>query len=212
VQPQIGADDVSADGKAIKMMIAMGAGLPEHYLAEGGNVNYATATEMGLPTFRKFQRRQDEFVLVIRAIVDRVLDEAVTAGALPASANRAYKVVVPELAPDDNKSLAQSAKTMAEALSEAYALGWISRASAMQAFFAAGNLPLDLKEELDRIDAEGAERARAGDLGMPSAPLRRPQRAPAWGETPPARPTGTPRATRPGAGRTGTEGASRVGA
>src|SRR5205085_12061522 len=75
VQPNISADDVEADGRAIKMMIAMGAGLPEHYLPEGGHVNYATAAEMGLPTFRKFHRRQDGAVRLIGAIVNRVLAE-----------------------------------------------------------------------------------------------------------------------------------------
>ena len=113
VQPQIEAGDAAADGRAIKMMIAMGAGLPEHYLAEGGEVNRATAAEMGLPTFRKFQRRQDTFGLVIRAIVDRVLEEAVRAGALPAGIDRAYRVVFPELAPGDNRELAAAGGTHA---------------------------------------------------------------------------------------------------
>jgi len=154
VQPHIDADNVAADGRAIKLMIAMGAGLPEHYLSEGGEVNHATAAEMGLPTFRKFQRRQDQFALLIRTIVDRVLDEAVKAGTLPAGVDRAYEVVMPELAPDDNARAAQATATMATALATARAQGWVSDETAMRLLYASANAPVDVAEERERISAE----------------------------------------------------------
>jgi len=162
VQPRIDADDVEADGRAIKMMIAMGAGLPEHYLSEGGNVNYATAAEMGLPTLRRFQRRQDQFELMIRQIVDRVIDEAVRAGRLPAGVDRAYSVEMPELAPDDNVRLAQATATMATALSTARGQGWISDETAMRLLYASANVPLDVHEELERIANESGRAAAEG--------------------------------------------------
>ncbi len=154
VQPHIDADNVAADGRAIKLMIAMGAGLPEHYLSEGGEVNYATASEMGLPTFRKFQRRQDQFALLIRAIIDRVIAEAVRAGTLPAGVDRAYEVTMPELAPDDNAQAAQAAATMATALTTARAQGWVSDETAMRLLYASANAPVDVAEERARIARE----------------------------------------------------------
>jgi hypothetical protein len=57
VQPQIQANDAKEDGRAIKLMIAAGAGLPEHYLSDSSQGNRATAAEMSLPTLLKFQRR-----------------------------------------------------------------------------------------------------------------------------------------------------------
>ncbi len=154
VQPQINADDVEADGRAIKLMIAMGAGLPEHYLSEGGNANRATAAEMGLPTFRKFQRRQDQFALLLRTIVDRVLDEAVRTGTLPAGIDRSYEVRMPELAPDDNTSAATAAGTMAAALATARQQGWVSEETAMRLFYASADVEIDIHEERERIAAE----------------------------------------------------------
>ncbi len=154
VQPHIDADNVAADGRAIKLMIAMGAGLPEHYLAEGGEVNYATASEMGLPTFRKFQRRQDQFALLLRTIIDRVIVEAVRAGTLPAGVDRSYEVVMPELAPDDNAQAAQAAATMATALTTARAQGWVSDETAMRLLYASANVPVDVAEERARIARE----------------------------------------------------------
>jgi hypothetical protein len=55
VQPHIDAGDAEPDGRAIKLMVAMGAGIPEHYLADGQNSNRATATEMSLPHHQEVQ-------------------------------------------------------------------------------------------------------------------------------------------------------------
>jgi hypothetical protein len=49
VKPEISANDAFQDGRAIKLMVAVGATLPEHYLSDGDNNNRATATQMGLP-------------------------------------------------------------------------------------------------------------------------------------------------------------------
>jgi len=72
VQPNIGADDVEADGKALRLMIAAGAGVPLHFLAEGESANRATAREMGTATLRHFAHRQ----LVFRQIVEDVVRQA----------------------------------------------------------------------------------------------------------------------------------------
>ncbi|HEV2123892.1 MAG TPA: hypothetical protein VGW38_14100 [Chloroflexota bacterium] len=71
---------VRDDRRALRLMIAVGAGVPEHYLAEGGNANRATAAEMGLPAIKRFQRRQEEFRQVLVRIVERVIEEAVRVG------------------------------------------------------------------------------------------------------------------------------------
>ncbi|MHB0859608.1 MAG: hypothetical protein ACYC5M_18850 [Anaerolineae bacterium] len=69
VQPQIGADDVSADGRAIRMMIAAGVGVPLHFLAEGESANRATAREMGTATFRHFRHRQRLFAAMVEDVI-----------------------------------------------------------------------------------------------------------------------------------------------
>ena len=69
IQPSIGADDVEADGKAIRLMIAAGAGVPLHFLAEGESATRATAREMGTATFRHFAHRQRIFSLLIEDVL-----------------------------------------------------------------------------------------------------------------------------------------------
>jgi hypothetical protein len=58
VQPSIQAEDVKDDGKALRLMIAAGAGIPLHYLAEGESATRATAREMVGPTVKHYEHRQ----------------------------------------------------------------------------------------------------------------------------------------------------------
>ncbi|HEX6511583.1 MAG TPA: hypothetical protein VF157_04740 [Chloroflexota bacterium] len=132
VEPRIGADQVEADGKAIKMMVAVGAGLPEHYLAEGGNVNRATAAEMGMPTLKRFERRQDYLSFLLRSILDRVLSEAQAAGLLSSRADRRYDIVFPPIDVDDGEGIASAVGKLVPALQAAKQEGWLADAAAMK--------------------------------------------------------------------------------
>jgi hypothetical protein len=69
LQPDIKADDAESDGRALRLMIAAGAGIPLHFLAEGESATRATAREMGTPTYRKFAHRQFIFEHMLRDII-----------------------------------------------------------------------------------------------------------------------------------------------
>ncbi len=155
VEPKISADDVAADGRAIKLMIAVGAGLPEHYLSEGGDVNRATAAEMGLPTLKRFQRRQDYFGFMLRAILDRVLDEAITAHRLPAGVDRRFEIIFPAIDTEDGAQVASAFNTAVTALGAARDRGWVSDETAMRLMYRfLGEDGLDVTEEIERISRE----------------------------------------------------------
>lgn len=76
VQPHINADDVQADGRAIRLMIAAGAGVPLHYLAEGESATRATAREMGTATFRHFAHRQHLFEALVEDVIRTAAERA----------------------------------------------------------------------------------------------------------------------------------------
>ena len=69
VSPGIAADAVEADGKAIRLMIAAGSGIPLHLLGEGESATRATAREMGTSTFRHFSHRQQEMAQICAHLV-----------------------------------------------------------------------------------------------------------------------------------------------
>ena len=126
VNPQIGADDVSSDGRALKLMIAAGAGVPEHFLGEGGHVNRATAAEMGLPALKRFQRRQEYLRQLLVRIVRRAIRARVRAGALGPRINQAFRVEFDELSDTERSvELGRAAATFTTALGTAVDRGWL---------------------------------------------------------------------------------------
>jgi len=126
VQPNIGADDVRDDGRALRLMIATGAGVPEHYLSEGGNANRATASEMGLPAIKRFQRRQEYLRGLLTRVVRRALDAQVAAGRLSARADRRFTVTFDELVSDSRDVRVAWLSQATDALATATDRGWVS--------------------------------------------------------------------------------------
>ncbi len=151
IRPEINASDVESDGRALKLMIAAGAGVPEHYLADGGNANRATAAEMTLPTLLRFKRRQQVMEHMLRAILDRVILEAKRAGTLPANVDETYTLSFPEVKVADNLMLAQATATMVSALTSAKEQGWVSDETAMRLIFQFSGEEVDIHAEREKI-------------------------------------------------------------
>ncbi|MGV8026756.1 MAG: hypothetical protein AB2L18_09385 [Anaerolineaceae bacterium] len=75
INPHLHSAEANEDGLALKKMIACGAGIPLHFLAEPESSTRTTAEAAGGPTFRRFQQRQEYFLWVLsdilRVIVER---------------------------------------------------------------------------------------------------------------------------------------------
>lgn len=151
VEPKISADDASEDGRAIKLMVAVGATLPEHYLADGDNGNRATAAEMSLPTLLKFKRRQRVIKYMLRCILDRVILEARKAGRLSPDLDASYDITFPEIDSGEHHTLAQGMSWLLPALQTARQQHWISDETAMRIMFEYCGEEVDIQEELSRI-------------------------------------------------------------
>ncbi len=157
IKPEINANEAAEDGRALKLMIAVGAQVPEHYLSDGSNGNKATATEMGLPTLLKFQRRQYVMRFLLRTILDRVLHEACRAQRLAADIDLRYELLFPEIDVDDHQMLASSTQMLVSALTAAKQQGWVSDETAMRLLFQFAGEEIDIHEELARIHVGGKE-------------------------------------------------------
>jgi hypothetical protein len=151
VEPNINANDASEDGRAIKLMVAVGATLPEHYLADGDNGNRATASEMSLPTLLKFKRRQRIIKYMLRCILDRVIAEARKAGRIGPDLDASYDITFPEIDSGEHHTLAQGMNWLLPALQTARQQGWISDETAMRIMFEYCGEEVDIQEELTRI-------------------------------------------------------------
>ena len=154
VEPHIQANDASADGRAIKLMVAAGSSLPEHYLADGDNGNRATAAEMSLPTLLKFKRRQRVVKYMLHIILDRVIREAQRAGRLGPRIDTGYEITFPEIDSGEHQTLAHSAYYLVQALTSAKAQGWISDETAMHMLFKFAGEEINVHEELAKVGAQ----------------------------------------------------------
>lgn len=113
LSPKLEALDASTDGLAIKKMIAAGAGIPLHFLAEPESSTRTTAEAAGGPTFRRFEQRQHfmqwmltdlcEVVLARRAQVDSSV-----------SASAQINIQTADISSKDNPALAQAGKDVVE--------------------------------------------------------------------------------------------------
>lgn len=132
VTAHVDAGDAEADGKALRLMIAAGAGIPLHFLSEGESATRATAREMGEPTRRAFAERQEVFGAMLQTVVREAVRRAVDRGAaLPPDAPSLVPAPrFPDLTREDNLTLAQAAAQIVAALTTAVSRGWLTDSEA----------------------------------------------------------------------------------
>jgi hypothetical protein len=147
--PNLASFEAGEDGLALKKMVASGAGIPMHFIAEPEGSNRTTAEAAGGPTYRRFQQRQRYFVWMIedlgqaglyrRKQVDRRIQSEV-----PLWVNGS------DISARDNASLAAAASTIAGALLPLRENGLIDDAELVRmVYLFAGEAP-DVEELLER--------------------------------------------------------------
>jgi hypothetical protein len=118
VTPTLRGADAGHDMKAVRQMIDAGSGFPPHWRGEGEDVNLATAKEMRNPAQRHLRRRQ----LYLRSMVQDLAHTAYTrAHALgrtnwPRPDRERINVDTPDIARDDNQSLAEATYNLSRAM------------------------------------------------------------------------------------------------
>jgi hypothetical protein len=74
MSPKLEAMDAYNDGIALKKMIAAGAGIPLHFLAEPESATRTTAESAGEPTYRKYEQRQQVLIGIIKDLLRITLE------------------------------------------------------------------------------------------------------------------------------------------
>jgi len=114
--PKLEAYQFQTDFNLIRNYIGFGVGFPEHWLGEGGDVNRATALEMGDPANKRLRSRQAEIEAIMRYIFDYVIETGKEAGEIPKEADTTVNVAFPELSPKDLEQHAKVLQLTAQAL------------------------------------------------------------------------------------------------
>ncbi len=149
IHPSLASHEAGEDGLAIKKMVAAGAGLPLHFLAEPESSTRATAESAGGPTYRHFEQRQEFFCWLIadlarvvlrrRAMVDSAVDPA--AG---------IQVTGADLSARDNAQLAQALQAATAALGSLRDRGVIDDAELLRMAYRFAGEVVDVDALLER--------------------------------------------------------------
>ncbi len=153
IAPHLEASAAEADGKALRLMVAAGAGIPLHFLSEGESATKATAAEMGNPTFRHYYHRQLFFVEMVKDLVRTAYERAAAIGKVRPYGDLKLRHAVTDLTTEDNRELAQAAKDMVEALSAMKANGWIDDETAISLALKFAGEIVNPQDILERIGA-----------------------------------------------------------
>ncbi|MFQ5646262.1 MAG: hypothetical protein ACE5GM_04975 [bacterium] len=97
VVPDLKGGDTSKEAHLIKNYILGGAGFPAHWFAEGGEINRATAKEMGEPTLKRLKTRQKQFKKMVEFMFRFVIDQGVMAHRIKPEADLSFEVFLPEI-------------------------------------------------------------------------------------------------------------------
>jgi len=115
IHPRLDSSNAEKDGLALKKMIAAGAGIPLHFLAEPESATRTTADAAGGPTFRRFEQRQQYFLWMIEDILRVILTRrAMVDGKINKQIH--LSVTGADISSRDNLSLSQAAYYMIEVL------------------------------------------------------------------------------------------------
>jgi hypothetical protein len=149
ISAKLEGPDASPDGLALKKMIAAGAGVPLHFLAEPESATRTTAEAAGGPTYRRYEQRQQYFTWLLadllqtaasrRALVDRRI-----------SRHTRVEVGGADISVRDNTTLAQAARDMLGVLTALRDRALIDDAEMLRLAYRFCGETLDVQDMLSR--------------------------------------------------------------
>jgi hypothetical protein len=135
--PSLGSYESSNSARLFSNHILGGATIPEHWFGGGGDVNRATAAEMGEPTFKVFSMRQAELGHMLLDIITFVIRQRlrILYGSTPEQATNAedYRPVVewPEMTVRDTTAYAAALQQVVVGCTMAIDRGLLSEETAV---------------------------------------------------------------------------------
>lgn len=163
LSPKLEAHEAGEDGLAIKRMIAAGAGIPLHFLAEPESSTRTTAEAAGGSTFRHFEQRQEFFRWMIRDLMQVCVARA-KAYNPKIRTDIEIKVKCADISSRDNASLAVAATSIFAPFAKLRGMGLIDDAELLRMVYRFSGETTDVEEMLRRGK-------RAGQLPPELMPL-----------------------------------------
>ena len=170
LHPRLESEDAGQDGLALKKMLAAGAGIPMHFLAEPEGATRTTAEAAGGPTYRHFEQRQRFFLWLLgdllRAVVNRrsQVDGRV-------SRRAGISLTGADISARDNVALAMAASNISQALNNLRDHALIDDAELLRLIYRFCGETVDVEEMLKR-GRQAGERAPSGEAPDRTQPVK----------------------------------------
>lgn len=174
--PGLSAADNDTTARIFRNHVLGGATIPEHWFGSGGDVNRATAGEMGEPTLKVLTQKQKSWKHVLELMGRFVLAQAAAAGRLeqydPQNEDFAVQAVFPELTARDTTKYASALQQVVASSVMAIERGLLTELTAVKIIVSvAGRLGVefdaDAELEAARAEAKARRAQRDADYGAP---------------------------------------------
>jgi len=178
IHPRLESSDAEKDGLAIKKMIAAGAGVPMHFLAEPESSTRTTAEAAGGPTYRRMEQRQQFFLWVIQDILSVALTRRAKSDkklALSMSKGLLAEISVTgaDISSRDNSSLSQAAYYMITVLDDMRDRKLITNDEFLRLIYRFFGETIDAAEMLNKAASEGKQGEPPAKIPNPGDPTKK---------------------------------------
>lgn len=165
LSPDINNADPSGIVRLYKNIVLGSQGYPEHWFADGGNTNLATAVEQGTPIMRQLKNRQQYIIYILQTMLRFALHKAYnTREGFTLTKDELGRVVINIIAPEferrDFDRIGQGLAKITGILEQAENNKWLSRETAGRIFRSmADMIGYDITEEDEKamIEKEKSE-------------------------------------------------------
>jgi hypothetical protein len=164
LSPKLESSDANEDGLALKKMVAGGAGIPLHFIAEPETSNRSTAESAGGPTFRHYEARQRQFAAILKDVCLTILEiKKITT--VPGD----VEIITSDLSSRDNAALALSSIEVVNAFGDLRDRGLIDDEEYLRICYRFAGEVIDVKDMLARGGKMGAVKTLNPDKSKPDA-------------------------------------------
>lgn len=159
ITPDLKSLDAEKGARLFRNHILGRKGFPEHWFGGGGDVNRATASEMGAPTLKMLTMKQKLVKYILEDIFGYAIEKRRTARTLHVSEEEAgqYSVITPELSEKEITKFSTAVRDVSASLVIAEKQGWVDKDTARQMFAMLGaflGMEIDVSAVKEAVEKE----------------------------------------------------------
>jgi len=175
ITPDLKSLDAEKGARLFRNHILGRKGFPEHWFGGGGDVNRATASEMGAPTLKMLTMKQRLVKYILEDIFGYAIEKRRTARTLYVTDEEAgqYSVITPDLSQEDITKFSTAIRDVSASLVIAEKQEWVDKDTARKLFALLSaflGMEIDVKAVKEAVEKEKSAEGYEDYLGDTKEP------------------------------------------